>query len=44
MHVIKGFPGHPSADDQIFLGELTLVSAGVFSRAETQQHKQDKYK
>lgn len=25
MQVIKGFPGHPSADDQVFLGELTLV-------------------
>ncbi len=25
MQVIKGFPGHPTADEQVFLGELTLV-------------------
>ena len=25
MQVIKGFPGHPTADERVFLGELTLV-------------------
>lgn len=25
MQVIKGFPGHPTADEKVFLGELTLV-------------------